>query len=339
MKTEKPQNFPRNAPQSGAGEDEKEEFTNTMRRFKKILAGLMAAALMCSAAPAALAASGSEQDNLLDILHQLYLEQAESEQETISFPALYDAVAASEDDTDTTDEADAEESSETTPANYVEVTVNATAEITFGEPVIDEEEGTATVDVYVTAPNGVNGVQAYVTYGDLTFTGSEKNDSFYVADVRAANADNTLLLTFANADNMTEDKLLLTTLTFTYEDAAAGSKVTLSSDTAYVAYFAGYDADTNTYTTNLYDTVTDGTATVAIPEPEYTLGDVNEDGAINTVDATLVLQYYAKIITADTEGVTFIEAAADVNGDNVINTVDATLILQYYAKIITEFSI
>ncbi|MCD8375013.1 MAG: dockerin type I repeat-containing protein [Oscillospiraceae bacterium] len=306
-----------------------------MRLFKKILAGLMAAALMCSAAPAALAASDSEQEDLLDILHQLYLEQAESEQETISFPALYDAVAASEDDTDTTDETEAEESSETTPANYVEVTVEATAEITFGEPAVDEEKGTVTVDVYVTALNGVNGVQAYVTYGDLTFDSDSTtvNDTdFTVADVRAASADNTLLLTFANADNMTADKLLLTTLTFTYEDAAAGSDVTLYSDTIYVAYFGGYNEDTNTYTTNLYEINTEGTATVAIPAPEYTLGDVNEDGKINSDDAILILQY---IVSLKSESDLTLQAG-DVNNDGKVNSDDAVLILQYVVGLVDE---
>ncbi|MCD8017486.1 MAG: dockerin type I repeat-containing protein [Oscillospiraceae bacterium] len=302
-----------------------------MRRFRKILAGLMAAALMCSAAPAALAASGSEQEDLLDILHQLYQEQAESEQETISFPALYDAVAASEDDTDTTDEADAEESTETTPANYVEATVEATAEITFGEPAIDEEEGTVTVDVYVTAPNGVNGVQAYVTYGDLTFTGSEDSTAFTVSDVREASADNTLLLTFANADNMTADKLLLTTLTFTYEDAAAGSEVTLSSETIYVAYFEGYDAETDTYTTNLYGSVKEGTATVAIPEPEYTLGDVNGDGAVDIKDVTALARYVVGIVEISD---TTLLGNADVNQDEAVDIKDVMLLARYVAGII-----
>ncbi len=295
----------------------------------------MAAALMCSAAPAALAASGSEQEDLLDILHQLYLEQAESEQETISFPALYDAVAASEDDTDTTDEAEAEESSETTPADYTEVTVNATAEIIFGEPVIDEEEGTVAVDVYVTAENCVNGVQAYVTYGDLTFDSDSTtvNDTdFTVADVREASADNTLLLTFGNADNITANKLLLTTLTFTYEDAAAGSEVTLSSDTIYVAYFEGYDAGTDTYTTNLYGTVTEGTATVVIPEPEYTLGDVNEDGKVNFDDAVLILQY---VVSLKSESDLTLQAG-DVNGDDKVNSDDAVLILKYVVGLVDE---
>ncbi|MBR1932752.1 MAG: hypothetical protein IJ841_03605 [Prevotella sp.] len=54
-----------------------------------------------------------------------------------------------------------------------------------------------------------------------------------------------------------------------------------------------------------------------------TLGDVNGDGVINTVDATYVLKYLVGSAPAD-----FIEAAADVDGNGTINTSDATAILR-----------
>lgn len=67
----------------------------------------------------------------------------------------------------------------------------------------------------------------------------------------------------------------------------------------------------------------------------YTLGDVNNDGKINTRDAMLVARKYAKLPINDT----FIEEAADVNSDGRINTRDAMLIARYYAKLITEFPV
>ncbi len=68
----------------------------------------------------------------------------------------------------------------------------------------------------------------------------------------------------------------------------------------------------------------------------YLLGDVNNDGNINAVDASSVLAYYAMIST-NKEG-DFDEnqkAAADVDHDGKINAVDASNILSYYAYVST----
>ncbi len=69
--------------------------------------------------------------------------------------------------------------------------------------------------------------------------------------------------------------------------------------------------------------------------PQYTLGDVNEDGKINQRDARLVLM-------ASTEQITLTEnqkLAAEVTGDGKINQRDARKILEYAAELITDFPI
>lgn len=86
-------------------------------------------------------------------------------------------------------------------------------------------------------------------------------------------------------------------------------------------------------------TVTDADVTI----PEITLeavakvvyGDVNEDGSIDAVDATLVLQKYAGIEVTGT----YNAVNADVDGSGEVDSTDATLILQYYAEIITVFPV
>ena len=69
---------------------------------------------------------------------------------------------------------------------------------------------------------------------------------------------------------------------------------------------------------------------------EYDLGDVNNDGNVNSVDASAILLYYSKISTEQQgdfdEGQ---QKAADVNGDGKINSVDASDILAYYAYLST----
>jgi glucuronoarabinoxylan endo-1,4-beta-xylanase len=66
--------------------------------------------------------------------------------------------------------------------------------------------------------------------------------------------------------------------------------------------------------------------------PSGTLGDVNEDGSINIVDALLTAQYYVGLNPQN-----FNPANADANCDGNINIVDALLIAQYYVGLINQF--
>ena len=63
------------------------------------------------------------------------------------------------------------------------------------------------------------------------------------------------------------------------------------------------------------------------------MGDVNGDGAVNTTDAKLIMQYDLGIIDAD--GLNL--SVADVNGDGAVNTTDAKLIMQKDLGIISRF--
>lgn len=70
--------------------------------------------------------------------------------------------------------------------------------------------------------------------------------------------------------------------------------------------------------------------------PVYDLGDVNNDGQVNAVDASAVLSYYAKVSTNKDGG--FDESqklAADADRDGFINAIDASAILAYYAYVST----
>jgi hypothetical protein len=59
------------------------------------------------------------------------------------------------------------------------------------------------------------------------------------------------------------------------------------------------------------------------------IGDVNGDGNINAIDASLILQRAAGLI-----GTLPCQAQADVNGDGNVNAIDASLVLQYVAGFI-----
>ena len=66
----------------------------------------------------------------------------------------------------------------------------------------------------------------------------------------------------------------------------------------------------------------------------YTLGDVNDDGSINSVDALLTLQASVGKLNLSASA----QMAADVNADSTINSVDALRILQYSVGKITSFN-
>ena len=62
------------------------------------------------------------------------------------------------------------------------------------------------------------------------------------------------------------------------------------------------------------------------------LGDVNEDGMIDSVDASMVLNIYANIAASRTYKPTEkLKKLSDVNMDNKIDVLDASIILEYYA--------
>ncbi len=68
------------------------------------------------------------------------------------------------------------------------------------------------------------------------------------------------------------------------------------------------------------------------PTQEFMLGDVDDDGYVNAVDASLVLSAYAMTATQQPHDLTEIQqTAADVNNDGAIDAVDASQILSYYA--------
>ena len=62
------------------------------------------------------------------------------------------------------------------------------------------------------------------------------------------------------------------------------------------------------------------------------LGDVNFDGKVNAVDASMILAEYAR--TSSNQAAEFSEKqliAGDVDENGVINAVDASKVLAYYA--------
>jgi hypothetical protein len=71
-----------------------------------------------------------------------------------------------------------------------------------------------------------------------------------------------------------------------------------------------------------------GTPTLALAKP---LGDVNDDGHVNSVDALLIVQFDAELLDHLLNA-----PSADVNLNGIVNSVDAALVLQYTAGLLHE---
>lgn len=123
------------------------------------------------------------------------------------------------------------------------------------------------------------------------------------------------------------------------QKAATGSTVTFGVDNDYV--YPKLDVVENDKPLTLLITSNDGTAMKKTTlyystggnydVKQYTLGDVNEDGDINTQDALNILQYYVGLVELTEPQM----MAANVNKDSEVNTQDALKILRYYVGLDT----
>ena len=71
---------------------------------------------------------------------------------------------------------------------------------------------------------------------------------------------------------------------------------------------------------------------ITTQNPQADIGDVNEDGTVNIIDALLVAQYYVGL---NPEGFAVENADTDCSGS--VNIVDALLIAQFYVGLLTGF--
>lgn len=78
--------------------------------------------------------------------------------------------------------------------------------------------------------------------------------------------------------------------------------------------------------------VTTGQRAAAQPSGTQQLGDANCDGSVNAVDATIILQFDAGLLTALP-----CATASDVNNDGRVNSIDASFVLQFTAGLIDRF--
>ena len=109
--------------------------------------------------------------------------------------------------------------------------------------------------------------------------------------------------------------------------ATADEKGTVTFDNVYPSSLV----DSTVY---LSGTGLDGLTKMGFIDLQVMLGDVNEDGDINTIDVTRILRALAGALELSENEI----SAGDVNGDGKVNTIDVTRLLKYLAGQIPSLS-
>lgn len=69
--------------------------------------------------------------------------------------------------------------------------------------------------------------------------------------------------------------------------------------------------------------------------PSYSLGDINGDKHVDSIDASMILAEYARISGNGSRTFNSVQTGyADVNGDGIIDSVDASAVLSYYTAVL-----
>ncbi|MCR5016136.1 MAG: hypothetical protein K6A75_06140 [Ruminococcus sp.] len=184
---------------------------------------------------------------------------------------------------------------------------------------------------------------------DTTATSTDTTTTSLISDITAESTETTTTTdttsntdsTTSAADNETTTESDVTTDTTTQTTAESTKTTTSATDsetassTTETTTESDLTTDTTTQTTVASTTTepvsTSATSTTPI-EPDYTLGDVNNDGKVDAKDASLVLVEYAKMSTGGTGDFTEVQKlVANVNSDSKIDAKDASFILTYYA--------
>ena len=183
-----------------------------------------------------------------------------------------------------------------------------------------------------TAAFAADAVTATYADGKVTISGFQTYASAVSGDLTLLILSEDTTVTSDNANNiiMQIDQFGKDTVTVA-EDGTYSKEVTVGTlDTANKTYYVRLGgAEVSDLYANGFVATTFSTSTT----PQYTLGDVNNDGSIDVFDSLKVKQAEAKLVT-----LTDIETlAADVNKDKTVDVFDSLKIKQYEAKIITSF--
>ena len=218
--------------------------------------------------------------------------------------------------------------------NFAEASVPAT--VKSGKITLAEHIATTTSTTSTTTTTTTNKPTTTSTTSTTTTTTTNKTTTTSTTSTTTTTTTNkpTTTSTTSTTTTTTTNKPTTTSTTSTTTTTTTTTKYKTTTSTTTTTTTTSNDKTTTTTVTDINETTS--TTTSPVTQPDYTLGDVNNDGKINAVDASNVLAYYARISTNQEGGYTEEQKlAADVDHDGRINAVDASNILAYYAYVST----
>lgn len=242
---------------------------------------------------------------------------------TVDLPEDYKAVYTSSPEGLTVENGNVVVSKDTLPGKYT-LTVsdengkNVSYSASF---VLSTDEVAATVSKdgkSIAAASGVS-ADAFSNYiknitsvkvGDKSYSASGKGS------VKLINDDGTINESVTTKDKEGNEK--------TTDYIKSGDVITISAN--------GYADITLTYGKAVEEPTTEP---ITEPVVKKNKGDVNGDTKVDSKDAVLILQAYAKSLVNDNSSTIDVDAA-DLNSDGKVDSKDAVLVLQYYAKALVD---
>lgn len=202
----------------------------------------------------------------------------------------------------------------------------------------DDTDGVNQTAVYYEGEflyNDYNIAPASKSYGAIINT--EKTN---IGEIHGNNSNASPVYSLKRDDG---EKIGFITVTFKVLDPTKDTSVYLElvellTDKGQIYKFSTQEVDDSLMTFETQSSVYEGTYDpdhVNTDEPvvQYIIGDVNDDGYVDTLDAVLVQKYASERVQFDERQI----YVADVNDDNNVDILDATQIQKYAAEKITEF--
>ena len=188
--------------------------------------------------------------------------------------------------------------------------------------------GTANVSVSISENSLADKVQFALLYDSakLTLTAFDAGEAMQgLAPTISNPSEGVVLFVWESLTSLTAEGSMLD-LTFAVKaDASGTALVEIPTDGSEYDFIFAHGNDAATITVASVNGMLDIASLL--------LGDVDESGGVNVIDANMIRRYAARLMDLSNTQL----LAADVNGDGKVNVIDANLIRRYVAHLISVF--
>lgn len=204
--------------------------------------------------------------------------------------------------------------------------VKTTSASSTPEFVVESTSGkvgeTVSVNIMVKNNPGITALQLNVSYSEknLQLTSIENGGLFNDAITHSKLDKNPIIISWYSSSSEDESANgCLATLKFKILDGATDSNISITYDEENVFNSA-------------FNNVKFNTTPGAVSVNSFMLGDVDDDGRVSIMDATMIQRHIAQLTTISEERI----KSADTDKDGKVSIMDATVIQRFIAQLIPE---